>query len=180
MSRIAKQPVEFPDSVEVSIQNDDCIEVKGKKGQLQLNLINKVSVSIGEGSLSVANTSNSKFSRAISGTYRSLISNMVKGVSEGFEKKLELQGVGYRVKTQGKEINLTLGFSHPVVYEIPDGIEVQTPSRTEIVISGIDKQKVGQVAAEIRAIRPPEPYKGKGVRYQGEQISLKETKKQII
>jgi len=180
MSRIAKQPVEFPDSVEVSIQNDDCIEVKGKKGQLRLNLIDKVSVSIGERSLSVANTSGSKFSRAISGTYRSLISNMVKGVSEGFEKKLELQGVGYRVKTQGKKINLTLGFSHPVVYEIPDGIEVQTPSRTEIVISGIDKQKVGQVAAEIRAIRPPEPYKGKGVRYQGEQISLKETKKQII
>ena len=180
MSRIAKQPVEFPDSVEVSIQNDDCIEVKGKKGQLRLNLIDKVSVSIGERSLSVANTSGSKFSRAISGTYRSLISNMVKGVSEGFEKKLELQGVGYRVKTQGNKINLTLGFSHPVVYEIPDGIEVQTPSRTEIVISGIDKQKVGQVAAEIRAIRPPEPYKGKGVRYQGEQISLKETKKQII
>ena len=180
MSRIAKQPVEFPDSVEVSIQNDDCIEVKGKKGQLQLNLINKVSVSIGEGSLTVANTSDSKFSRAISGTYRSLISNMVKGVSEGFEKKLELQGVGYRVKTQGKEINLTLGFSHPVVYEIPDGIEVQTPSQTEIVISGIDKQKVGQVAAEIRAIRPPEPYKGKGVRYQGEQISLKEIKKQVV
>jgi len=180
MSRIAKQPVEFPDSVEVSIQNDDCIEVKGKKGQLRLNLIDKVSVSIGERSLSVANTSGSKFSRAISGTYRSLISNMVKGVSEGFEKKLELQGVGYRVKTQGKKINLTLGFSHPVVYEIPDGIEVQTPSRTEIVISGIDKQKVGQVAAEIRAIKPPEPYKGKGVRYQGEQISLKEIKKQIV
>ena len=180
MSRIAKQPVEFPDSVEVSIQNDDCIEVKGKKGQLRLNLIDKVSVSIGERSLSVANTSGSKFSRAISGTYRSLISNMVKGVSEGFEKKLELQGVGYRVETQGKRINLTLGFSHPVVYEIPDGIEVQTPSRTEIVISGIDKQKVGQVAAEIRAIKPPEPYKGKGIRYQGEQISLKETKKQIV
>ena len=180
MSRIAKQPVEFPDSVEVSIKNDDCIEVKGKKGQLRLNLIDKVSVSIGERSLSVTNTSGSKFSRAISGTYRSLISNMVKGVSEGFEKKLELQGVGYRVETQGKRINLTLGFSHPVVYEIPDGIEVQTPSQTEIVISGIDKQKVGQVAAEIRAIRPPEPYKGKGVRYQGEQISLKEIKKQII
>jgi large subunit ribosomal protein L6 len=180
MSRIAKQPVEFPDSVEVSIQNDDCIEVKGKKGQLRLNLVNEVNVSIGERSLSVANTSGSKFSRAISGTYRSLISNMVKGVSEGFEKKLELQGVGYRVKTQGKKINLTLGFSHPVVYEIPDGIEVQTPSRTEIIISGIDKQKVGQVAAEIRAIKPPEPYKGKGVRYQGEQISLKEIKKQVI
>ena len=180
MSRIAKQPVEFPDSVEVSIQNDEFIEVKGKKGQLRLNLVNEVNVSIGERSLSVANTSGSKFSRAISGTYRSLISNMVKGVSEGFEKKLELQGVGYRVKTQGNKINLTLGFSHPVVYEIPDGIEVQTPSQTEIVISGIDKQKVGQVAAEIRAIRPPEPYKGKGVRYQGEQISLKETKKQIV
>jgi large subunit ribosomal protein L6 len=105
---------------------------------------------------------------------------MVKGVSKGFEKKLELQGVGYRVETQGKKINLTLGFSHPVVYEIPDGIEVQTPSQTEIVISGIDKQKVGQVAAEIRAIKPPEPYKGKGVRYQGEQISLKEIKKQVV
>ena len=180
MSRIAKQPVEYPDSVEVSIQDDDYIEVKGKKGQLQLNLISEVNVSIGEGSLNVANASGSKFSIAISGTYRSLISNMVKGVSEGFEKKLELQGVGYRVKTQGKKINLTLGFSHPVVYEIPDGIEVQIPSRTEIVISGIDKQKVGQVAAEIRAIRPPDPYKGKGVRYQGEQISLKETKKQIV
>jgi len=180
MSRIAKKPIEFPDSVEVSIQNDDCIEVKGKKGQLRLNLINAVNVNIEEGSLSVENTSGSKFSRAISGTYRSLISNMVTGVSEGFEKKLELQGVGYRVATQGKKINLTLGFSHPVVYEIPDGIEVQTPSRTEIVISGIDKQKVGQVAAEIRAIRPPEPYKGKGVRYQGEQILLKEIKKQVV
>ena len=180
MSRIAKQPVEFPDSVEVSIQNDDCIEVKGKKGQLRLSLISEVNVSIGEGSLNVTNTSGSKFSRAISGTYRSLISNMVKGVSEGFEKKLELQGVCYRVATQGKKINLTLGFSHPVTYDIPDVIEIQTPSRTEIVISGIDKQKVGQVAAEIRAIRPPEPYKGKGVRYQGEQISLKEIKKQII
>ena len=180
MSRIAKQPVEFPDSVEVSIQHDDCIEVKGKKGQLRLKLVNEVSVNIGERSLSVANTSGSKFSRAISGTYRSLINNMVEGVSEGFEKKLELQGVGYRVATQGKKINLTLGFSHPVVYEIPDGIEVQTPSRTEIIISGIDKQKVGQVAAEIRAIKPPEPYKGKGVRYQGEQISLKEIKKQVI
>jgi len=180
MSRIAKQPVEFPDSVEVSIQNDDCIEVKGKKGQLRLKLVNEVSVNIGERSLSVANTSGSKFSRAISGTYRSLINNMVEGVSEGFEKKLELQGVGYRVETQGNKINLTLGFSHPVVYEIPDGIEVQIPSRTEIVISGIDKQKVGQVAAEIRAIKPPEPYKGKGVRYQGEQISLKEIKKQVV
>ena len=177
MSSVSKKPVQFPDSVEVLIQDNECIEIKGKKGELRLDLITEVAVSIHEDSLSVQPTSNSKFSKAAAGTFRSLINNMIIGVSEGYEKQLELVGVGYRASTQGKNINLTLGFSHPVVYKVPDEIEIQTPSQTEIIIRGIDKQKVGQVAAEIRSIRPPEPYKGKGVRYQGEQISLKETKK---
>jgi len=178
MSSTAKKPVQFPDSVDVLIHDNECIEVKGQKGELRLNLITEVAVSIHEQTLSVQSSSNSKFSKAAAGTFRSLINNMIIGVSEGYEKKLELVGVGYRASTQGKNINLTLGFSHPVIYKIPDEIEIQTPSQTEIIIKGIDKQKVGQVAAEIRSIRPPEPYKGKGVRYKGEQISLKETKKQ--
>ena len=178
MSSVSKKPVQFPDSVEVLIQDNECIEIKGKKGELRLDLITEVAVSIHEDSLSVQPTSNSKFSKAAAGTYRSLINNMIIGVSEGYEKKLELVGVGYRASTQGKNVNLTLGFSHPVTYKIPDEIEIQTPSQTEIIIRGIDKQKVGQVAAEIRSLRPPEPYKGKGVRYKDEQISLKETKKQ--
>jgi len=178
MSSTTKKPVQFPDSVDVLIQDNECVEVKGQKGKLRLNLITEVAVSIDERSLNVQSTSNSKFSKAAAGTFRSLINNMIIGVSEGYEKQLELVGVGYRASTQGKNINLTLGFSHPVIYKIPDEIEILTPSRTEITIRGIDKQKVGQVAAEIRSLRPPEPYKGKGVRYKGEQISLKETKKQ--
>ena len=178
MSSTTKKPVQFPDSVDVLIQDNECIEVKGQKGELRLNLITEVAVSIDESSLNVQSTSNSKFSKAAAGTFRSLINNMIIGVSEGYEKQLELVGVGYRASTQGKNINLTLGFSHPVVYKIPDEIEIQTPSQTEIIIKGIDKQKVGQVAAEIRSIKPPEPYKGKGVRYKDEQILLKETKKQ--
>ena len=178
MSNASKKPVQLPDSVDVLIQDNQSIEVKGKKGQLRLNLITEVSVSIHESLLDVQSTSDSKFSKAAAGTFRSLINNMIIGVSEGYEKKLELVGVGYRASIQGKSVNLTLGFSHPVIYKIPDEIEIQTPSQTEIIIKGIDKQKVGQVAAEIRSLRPPEPYKGKGVRYQGENISLKETKKQ--
>ena len=178
MSSTTKKPVQFPDSVDVLIQDNECVEVKGQKGELRLNLITEVAVSIDERSLNVQSTSKSKFSKAAAGTYRSLINNMIIGVSEGYEKQLELVGVGYRAKTQGKNVNLTLGFSHPVIYKIPDEIEILTPSQTEIIIRGIDKQKVGQVAAEIRSLRPPEPYKGKGVRYKGEQISLKETKKQ--
>ena len=178
MSSTAKKPIQYPDSVDIFIKDNDCIEVKGEKGELRLNLINEVDVSIDERTLNVRSTSNSKFSKAAAGTFRSLINNMIVGVSEGYEKQLELVGVGYRANTQGKNINLTLGFSHPVVYKIPDEIEIQTPSQTEIIIKGIDKQKVGQVAAEIRSLRPPEPYKGKGVRYKDEQISLKETKKQ--
>ena len=178
MSNTTRKSVQLPESVDVLIQDNECIKVKGQKGELRLNLITEVDVNIDDSSLNVQSTSNSKFSKAAAGTYRSLINNMIIGVSEGYEKKLELVGVGYRASTQGKNVNLTLGFSHPVVYKIPDEIEIQTPSQTEIIIKGIDKQKVGQVAAEIRSLRPPEPYKGKGVRYKDEQISLKETKKQ--
>ena len=178
MSNTTRKSVQLPDSVDVLIQDNECIKVKGQKGELFLNLITEVDVNIDESSLNVQSTSNSKFSKAAAGTYRSLINNMIIGVSEGYEKKLELVGVGYRASIQGKNVNLTLGFSHPVVYKIPDEIEIQTPSQTEITIKVIDKQKVGQVAAEIRSLRPPEPYKGKGVRYKDEQISLKETKKQ--
>ena len=179
MSRIAKQPVSFPESVQISIKDDEILHIQGEKGELELNLISQVAVKIESDQLLVTSTSKSKFSRAAAGTFRSLINNMVIGVTEGYKKELELVGVGYRAKTQGKMLNLTLGFSHPVNYQIPDGIEISTPSQTEVLINGIDKQKVGQVAAELRAIRPPEPYKGKGVRYKNEQITLKETKKQV-
>ena len=179
MSRIAKQPVSFPESVKISIKDEEIVHIQGQKGELELNLISQVAVKIESDQLLVNATSKSKFSRAAAGTYRSLINNMVIGVTEGYKKELELVGVGYRAKTQGKMLNLTLGFSHPVNYQIPDGIEISTPSQTEVVINGIDKQKVGQVAAELRAIRPPEPYKGKRVRYKDEQITLKETKKQV-
>jgi len=178
MSSNNKKPVKFPDSVDVLIIDNEFVEVRGEKGKLQLHLIKEVDINIQEGSLDVQSTSGTKFSKAAAGTFRSLINNMIIGVSEGYEKNLELVGVGYRASIQGKKVNLTLGFSHPVAYQIPDEIEIQTPSQTEINITGIDKQKVGQVAAEIRSLRPPEPYKGKGVRYQGEHITLKETKKQ--
>ena len=179
MSRVEKQPINFPESIKVSLQDGQLLSVEGQKGELQLNLIRQVEVVIENNQLTVRSTSKSKFSRAAAGTFRSLINNMVMGVTEGYSKELELVGVGYRAKSQGKTLNLTLGFSHPVNYEIPEGIDISTPSQTEVVITGIDKQKVGQVAAELRSIRPPEPYKGKGVRYKGEQITLKETKKQV-
>ncbi len=181
MSRIEKQPVVIPEAVEANIvDSDNIFKVKGPKGELSLDLINDISLAIeDDGSVKVSSNGKSRFSKAAAGTFRSLIQNMVIGVTEGYVKELELIGVGYRAKSQGKTLNLTLGFSHPVNYEIPEGIEVSTPSQTEIIIVGIDKQKVGQVAAELRAIRPPEPYKGKGVRYKGEQITLKETKKAV-
>ena len=180
MSRIEKQPVFIPEAVEVNIvDSENLLRVKGPKGELSLNLINDVSIAIEDGSIKVSSNGKSGFPKAAAGTFRSLIQNMVVGVTEGYVKELELIGVGYRAKSQGKTLNLTLGFSHPVNYEIPEGIEVSTPSQTEVTIAGIDKQKVGQVAAELRAIRPPEPYKGKGVRYKGEQITLKETKKAV-
>ncbi len=177
MSRIGKKPVPIPSGVEVKMDGDT-VTVKGPKGQLETAILGDlVEVSIGEGEVTVVPRNNSKPARSAWGLTRSLINNMVIGVTEGFQKKLEIVGVGYRAQLQGRNLKLNLGFSHDVIYEVPEGIEVQVPQPTEIVVSGIDKQKVGQVAAEIRAWRPPEPYKGKGVRYAGEYIFRKEGKK---
>jgi large subunit ribosomal protein L6 len=176
MSRIAKNPVEMPKGVEFK-QDGNVVTIKGGKGSLSLELNNEIQLSQEENTLTIAARSGSRFAAAMSGTTRALLANMVHGVSEGFVRKLELVGVGYRVQMQGNKLNLTLGFSHPVVYDVPEGVSVETPSQTEIVIAGSDKQKVGQVAAEIRRFRPPEPYKGKGVRYAGERVMLKEAKK---
>ena len=176
MSRIAKSPVELPKGVEFK-QVGNVVTLKGGKGELSMELNSEVELTQEDGELKVAPRSGSRFAMAVTGTMRSLLANMAQGVSEGYERKLELVGVGYRAQAQGKNLNLTLGFSHPVVYAAPEGIDIQTPSQTEVVIKGTDKQKVGQVAAEIRHFRPPEPYKGKGVRYAGERVVLKEAKK---
>jgi large subunit ribosomal protein L6 len=176
MSRIAKQPVEFGKDVTIDIKGSD-LTVKGPKGTLSMRLNSQVEVSQQESALAVKARSGGRFANAMAGTTRALLNNMVTGVSSGFERKLELVGVGYRAQAQGKKINLTLGFSHPVEYEVPEGIVVETPSQTEILVKGIDRQKVGQVASELRKFRPPEPYKGKGVRYSDERIVLKEAKK---
>lgn len=176
MSRIAKEPIELPKGVEFK-QEGNVVTLKGGKGALSLELNNEVELSQNENALQVAPRSGSRFSNAVAGTMRALLANMARGVSEGFERKLELVGVGYRAQAQGNKLNLTLGFSHPVVHEVPEGVSIETPSQTEIVIRGTDKQKVGQVAAEIRGYRPPEPYKGKGVRYAGERVVMKEAKK---
>jgi large subunit ribosomal protein L6 len=174
MSRVASNPVTLPSGVEVKLDGRD-LSVKGSKGTLQLTVHEGVEVKQEENTLTFA--ARNKDSIPMSGTTRALVNNMVLGVSNGFEKKLQLNGVGYRCAVQGKKLNLTLGFSHPVVYELPEGISAETPSQTEIVVKGIDKQAVGQAAAEIRAFRPPEPYKGKGVRYADEHVRRKEAKK---
>ncbi len=176
MSRIAKEPVELPKGVEFK-QDGNVVTLKGGKGSLSLELNSEVQLSQEENTLSVAARSGSRFAAAMSGTTRALLANMVHGVSEGFVRKLELVGVGYRAQAQGNKLNLTLGFSHPVVYDVPEGVTVETPSQTEVVVAGSDKQKVGQVASEIRRFRPPEPYKGKGVRYSDERVVRKEAKK---
>ena len=176
MSRIAKEPIELPKGVEFK-HDGDLVTLKGGKGELSLKLNSEVELKQDGNTVSVAPRSGSRFATAVAGTMRSIIANMAQGVSEGFERKLELVGVGYRAQVQGKKLNLTLGFSHPVEYTAPEGITVETPSQTEIVIRGADKQQVGQVSAEIRRFRPPEPYKGKGVRYADERVSLKEAKK---
>ena len=176
MSRIAKAPVELPKGVEFK-QNGNVVTLKGGKGELSMELNSEVELTQDDDGLKVSPRSGSRFAMAITGTMRSLLANMAQGVTEGFERKLELVGVGYRAQAQGKNLNLTLGFSHPVVYSAPEGINIETPSQTEVVITGTDKQKVGQVAAEIRRFRPPEPYKGKGVRYADERVILKEAKK---
>jgi large subunit ribosomal protein L6 len=176
MSRIASKPVEIPSGVEVNI-NGQSMSVKGKNGTMSMDVNNKVEVRQEDNVLNFNGKEGVDDSVAMAGTMRSLANNMVVGVSQGFEKKLELIGVGYRAQAQGNKLNLTLGFSHPVVYDVPEGITIETPSQTEIVVKGADKQKVGQVSAEIRAYRPPEPYKGKGVRYSDERVIRKEAKK---
>jgi large subunit ribosomal protein L6 len=176
MSRIAKQPVELVKDVSVTLQGRN-LTIKGPKGSLSLVLNSEVELKQDDSSITVGPRSGSRFATAMAGTTRALISNMVKGVSDGFERKLELVGVGYRAQAQGNKVNLTLGFSSPIEYQVPDGISVETPSQNEIIVKGIDRQVVGQVAAELRRYRPPEPYKGKGVRYADERIVLKEAKK---
>lgn len=176
MSRIARNPVELPKGVEFK-QDGNVVTIKGGKGSLSLELNNEIQLEQVENLVTVVARSGSRFAAAMSGTTRALLANMVRGVSEGFVRKLQLVGVGYRAQMQGNKLNLTLGFSHPVVYDVPEGVSVETPSQTEVVVAGIDKQKVGQVAAEIRHFRPPEPYKGKGVRYADERVMLKEAKK---
>jgi large subunit ribosomal protein L6 len=174
MSRVAKRPVDLPQGVTASVAANT-IKVKGAKGELSLIVANGVTVEQQDKKLQIKYDSD--LSRMSAGAARAHLANMVQGVSKGYERKLELVGVGYRAAVQGKVLNLTLGFSHAVNFPIPDGISMETPSQTEVIIKGIDRQKVGQVAAKIRGIRPPEPYKGKGVRYAGEQIVLKEGKK---
>jgi large subunit ribosomal protein L6 len=176
MSRIGKMPVAIPAGVDVSIKNDQ-ISVKGSGGSLSLNQNALVNVVNEAGKLSFKPSNDSRQANAMSGTMRQLVSNMVVGVTKGFEKKMNLVGVGYKAQAQGTRLNLTVGYSHPVNKDMPAGISVLTPVPTEIVIKGADRQRVGQVAAEIRAIRPPEPYKGKGIRYSDEKITIKETKK---
>ena len=176
MSRVGKMPVTIPAGVDVSIKEDQ-ISVKGAGGTLNLSQNALVKVSNAEGKLSFQPANDSREANAMTGTLRQLVNNMVLGVSKGFEKKLNLVGVGYKAQASGSKLNLAVGFSHPVNIEMPAGITVATPTPTEVVIKGADRQRVGQVAAEIRAIRPPEPYKGKGIRYSDETITIKETKK---
>jgi large subunit ribosomal protein L6 len=176
MSRIANYPVIVPEKVEVTIGHDE-VSVKGPLGTLTQKLSPRVKLERIENRIEFKVNDNSRQANALSGTARALVANMVTGVTKGFERKLTLVGVGYRAQAQGDKLNLTLGFSHPVVHQLPKGVKAETPTQTEIVLKGTDKQVVGQVAAEVRRYRAPEPYKGKGVRYAGEQIVLKETKK---
>ena len=176
MSRIGKMPVAIPKDVDVAIK-DDQISVKGKGGTLSLAQNDLVKVTSEGGQLTFAAANESREANAMSGTMRQLVNNMVNGVTKGFEKKLNLVGVGFRAAAQGNKLNLAIGFSHPVNIEMPAGITVATPAPTEIVVKGADRQRVGQIAAEIRAVRPPEPYKGKGIRYSDEKVVIKETKK---
>jgi large subunit ribosomal protein L6 len=176
MSRVAKNPVALPKGVTATVDGQT-VTVKGAKGSLSLPVRHGLSLLQDGQSVRVEVAERSKESLMHAGSLRAHLANLVRGVSQGYEKKLELVGVGYRAQAQGRSLNLTLGFSHPVVYQAPDGVTIETPSQTEVLIKGADKQQVGQVAAEIRAYRAPEPYKGKGVRYSGERIELKETKK---
>ncbi len=174
MSRVAKNPIKLPSGVDINISGSQ-LKVKGPKGNLELVLHPGVSLAENDGEYLVKADGDKNL--AMAGTFRALVSNMVTGVTEGFQKNLKLVGVGYRAQLQGNTLKLALGFSHPIEYDAPEGIKIETPSQTEIIVSGCDKQKVGQVAAEIRSYRPPEPYKGKGVRYADERVVRKEAKK---
>jgi large subunit ribosomal protein L6 len=176
MSRVAKSPVVVPQGVDVAIKEDQ-ISVKGSLGALSLAQSALVTVKSEGGKITFVPTDDTRQADAMSGTMRQLVNNMVVGVAKGFEKKLTLIGVGYKAQAQGAKLNLNVGYSHPVVMDMPAGIKVETPSPTEVVIKGFDRQRVGQVAAEVRAVRPPEPYKGKGIRYADETVVIKETKK---
>ena len=176
MSRIGKKPVPIPSGVTANVEGQT-VKVKGPKGAMQVVLPDDVSVVMDKGEVKVDPRNDGKRARSMWGTSRTLVNNLVTGVTKGFEKKLEITGVGYRAALQGKNLQIALGYSHDVIYPVPEGIAIATPKPTEIVVTGIDKQKVGQVAAEIRAFRPPEPYKGKGVKYAGEFIFRKEGKK---
>ena len=176
MSRVGKMPVSVPQGVDVAIKNDQ-INVKGALGALALAQNALVTILNDDGKLTFAPANESRQANAMSGTMRQLVNNMVTGVTKGFEKKLNLVGVGFKAQAQGAKLNLTVGYSHPVIIDMPAGITVTTPIPTEVVIKGSDRQRVGQIAAEIRAVRPPEPYKGKGIRYSDEKITIKETKK---
>jgi large subunit ribosomal protein L6 len=176
MSRVGKLPIQLTKGVEAQVSGSD-ITVKGPLGSLKRVASPLVKVSIADGQLTFAPADESREANAMSGTMRALVAGMVTGVSTGFQKKLTLVGVGYRAQAQGDKLNLSLGFSHPIVHQMPDGVKCETPTQTEIIIKGSDKQRVGQVAAEVRGYKPPEPYKGKGVRYADETVVLKETKK---
>lgn len=176
MSRIANAPVSIPAGVQLNLDGQN-ISVKGPKGELRIAAHELVRPEQEDGQFKVYSRKDSKEAVALAGTTRALVNNMVQGVTQGFERRLEIIGVGYRAQAQGQKLNLTLGFSHPVVYDVPEGVTVETPSQTEIVVKGADKQQVGHVAAEIRAYRPPEPYKGKGVRYSDEHVVRKQAKK---
>ena len=172
MSRIGRQPIEIPDGVEIDVR-PGAVSVKGPKGELEQNLSREMTVAIDDGTLTVSRPTDRGDHRALHGLTRSLIANMVQGVTDGFERRLEIQGVGYRANLKGKNLEMALGYSHPVSIEAPQGIEFEVPQPTEVVVRGIDKQLVGETAARIRKSRPPEPYKGKGVRYQGEHVARK-------
>jgi len=176
MSRIGNDPITLPEKVDVTVGAAE-IQVKGPLGTLKLPLAEGVTVKRDGDKVVFAPANESKEANALSGTMRATVANMVQGVRQGFEKRLALVGVGYRAQAQGNKLNLSLGFSHPIVHVLPEGVKAETPTQTEIVIKGVDRQRVGQVAAEVRAYKPPEPYKGKGVRYVGEVVILKETKK---
>ena len=174
MSKIARKPIDLPENIKFSI-NTNVIDIEGPMGTLSFTKHDNITIDQQEGSLLVKTSSEEQ--RALSGTTRALLSNMIHGVSKGWVKKLKMIGVGYRAKADAKNLEITVGFSHPVVYPIPEGLKIETPAQTEIVVTGVDKQKVGQAAAEIRAYRPPEPYKGKGIRYEDEVVIKKEAKK---